>query len=102
MRSRGICLRFTGCSAWPFGCVENELSHRLVIIGGGVIGLKFASVFSAMGVKVTVVEMLPSLLANMDEEISKRLIPLLKRQGIEIMTKTVVESIRQEFILMAL
>ena len=75
---------------------ENELPHRLVIIGGGVIGLEFASVFSAMGVKVTVVEMLPSLLANMDEEISKRLLPLLKRQGIEIMTKTAVESIRQE------
>lgn len=73
-----------------------ELPNRLVIIGGGVIGLEFASVFAAMGVKVTVVEMLSNLLLNMDEEIPKRLASLLKRQGIEIMTKTAVECIRQE------
>lgn len=74
----------------------DKLPEHLVIIGGGVIGLEFASIYQAFGVKVTVVEMLPSLLANIDEEIPKRMTPLLKRSGIEIMTKTAVKEIRQE------
>jgi dihydrolipoamide dehydrogenase len=75
---------------------ENELPKRLVVIGGGVIGLEFASIFQAFGVKVSVVEMLPSLLPTIDEEIPKRLTPLLKRGGMEILTKTAVKEIRQE------
>lgn len=73
-----------------------ELPERLVIIGGGVIGLEFASIYQEFGVKVTVVEMLPSLLANIDEEIPKRLTPLLKKSGMEIMTKTALKEIRQD------
>jgi dihydrolipoamide dehydrogenase len=72
-----------------------KLPERLVIIGGGVIGLEFASIYHEFGVRVTVVEMLPSLLANIDDEIPKRLTPLLKKSGIEIMTKTMVKEIRQ-------
>jgi dihydrolipoamide dehydrogenase len=75
---------------------ERELPKRLVVIGGGVIGLEFASIFQSFGVKVTVVEMLPTLLPTIDEEIPKRLNPLLKRSGMEIMTKTAVKEIRQE------
>lgn len=71
------------------------LPERLVIIGGGVIGLEFATIYHEFGVKVTVVEMLPGLLANIDEEIPKRLTPLLKRSGLEIMTKTRVKEIKQ-------
>lgn len=74
----------------------DKLPEHLVVIGGGVIGLEFASIYQAFGVKVTVVEMLPSLLANIDEEIPKRMTPLLKRSGIEIMTKTAVREIRQK------
>lgn len=73
-----------------------ELPERLVIIGGGVIGLEFASIYQEFGVKVTVVEMLPSLLANIDEEIPKRMTPLLKKAGMQIMTKTALKEIRQE------
>lgn len=73
-----------------------ELPERLVIIGGGVIGLEFASIYREFGVKVTVVEMLPSLLANIDEEIPKRMTPLLKKSGLEIMTKTALKEIRQD------
>jgi len=73
-----------------------DLPKRLVIIGGGVIGLEFASIYEAFGVKVSVVEMLPSLLPTIDEEIPKRLTPLLKRSGIDILTKTAVKQIRQE------
>lgn len=75
---------------------ERELPERLVIIGGGVIGMEFASIYQAFGVKVTVVEMLPNILPNIDEEISKRLIPLLKRSGMEILTTTTVKEIAQE------
>lgn len=73
-----------------------DLPERLVIIGGGVIGLEFASIYEAFGVKVSVVEMLPSLLPTVDEEIPKRLTPLLKRSGMDILTKTAVKQIRQE------
>lgn len=72
------------------------LPERLVVIGGGVIGLEFASIYREFGVKVTVIEMLPTLLANIDEEIPKRLTPLLKKSGMEILTKTAVKEIRQE------
>ncbi|HBW38123.1 dihydrolipoyl dehydrogenase [Desulfosporosinus sp. BICA1-9] len=73
---------------------EKTLPEKLVIIGGGVIGLEFASIFQALGVKITVVEMLPSLLANIDEEIPKRLNPVLKKTGIDILTKTMVKEIK--------
>ncbi|MGC7870342.1 dihydrolipoyl dehydrogenase [Desulfosporosinus sp. SYSU MS00001] len=75
---------------------ETELPKRLVVIGGGVIGLEFASIFQAFGVKVTVVEMLPTLLPTIDEEIPKRLNPLFKRSGMEILTRTAVKEICQE------
>lgn len=74
---------------------ETELPQRLVVIGGGVIGLEFASIYQTFGVQVSVVEMLPSLLPALDEEIPKRLTPLLKRSGMEILTKTAVKEIRQ-------
>lgn len=75
---------------------ETELPDSLVVIGGGVIGLEMASIYQAFGVRVSVVEMLPSLLATIDEEIPKRLTPLLKKSGLEILTKTAVKGIRRE------
>ncbi|HWQ41571.1 MAG TPA: dihydrolipoyl dehydrogenase [Desulfosporosinus sp.] len=75
---------------------EIELPKRLIVIGGGVIGLEFASIYQAFGVQVSVVETLPTLLPNLDEEIPKRLTPLLKRSGMEILTKTSVKEIRLE------
>lgn len=75
---------------------ENSLPQRLVIIGGGVIGLEFAFIYQSFGVKVTVVELLPTLLPNLDEEIVKRFTPLIKRSGIDVLTKSAVRDIRQE------
>lgn len=75
---------------------DTTLPESLVIIGGGVIGLEFASIYQAFGVNVTVVEMLPSIVPNIDEEIVKRLTPLLKREGINILTKTAVKEITNE------
>ncbi|MCG8484487.1 MAG: FAD-dependent oxidoreductase, partial [Clostridia bacterium] len=50
-----------------------ELPRQLTIIGGGVIGVEFASIFARLGVKVTIVELTPSLIPTEDEELSKNL-----------------------------
>lgn len=63
-----------------------ELTERpesLVVIGGGVIGMEFASFFNSLGTKVTVVEMLPEIIAGMDLEISTMLRQIYNAKGIE-------------------
>lgn len=69
---------------------------RLCIIGGGVIGIEFACIFSAFGSEVTVIELLPSILPNMDQEISRRLALMLRRKGIKIHTNTQVTGVTGE------
>ncbi len=69
---------------------------RLLIIGGGVIGVEFASVFAALGSRITIAEALPRLVANMDREIGQSLKMLLKKRGMEILTETQVQEIREE------
>ena len=77
-----------------------DLDHpidELVIIGGGVIGCEFASVFNALGTRVTIVEALPSIIANLDKEIGRSLSMILKKsRGIDIHTSAMVTSIREE------
>ena len=68
----------------------------LIVIGGGAIGVEFAYFYNAFGTKVTIVEMLPSLLPKEDREITKILESSLKKQGIEILTATKVESVSLE------
>ena len=69
---------------------------RLLIIGGGVIGVEFASVFAALGSAVTIVEALPKIVGNMDREISQSLKMLLKKRGIQVYCDTRVQEIREE------
>jgi dihydrolipoamide dehydrogenase len=73
--------------------LQESLPSSAVIIGGGPIGLEFAAIWSAYGVKVTVVEMLPRIAPLEDEEVSAELEKLLARQGIEIRTGSTVESV---------
>ncbi len=61
-----------------------NIPGKLAIIGGGVIAMEFASIFSALGVQVTVLEMLPDILITEDEEIRALLKRLLKRQKVNI------------------
>lgn len=61
---------------------NKELPQSLAIIGGGVIGIEFASFFNALGVKVSVIEMLPEILGNMDKELSAMLRAEYTKQGI--------------------
>lgn len=60
-----------------------ELPQSLVVIGGGVIGMEFASFYSSLGVKVTIVEMLPEILGGLDFEISAMLRDIYAKKGIE-------------------
>lgn len=72
-----------------------ELPKSLVIIGGGVIGVEFASVFSSLGVKVTILEVLPSILANMDKDFAQNLKLILKKRGVDIHTGVSVTKIEK-------
>ncbi len=60
----------------------DAVPESLVIIGGGVIGLEFASFFATVGTKVTVVEMLPKIAPIVDDEIGKKLMGELKKAGV--------------------
>jgi len=73
-----------------------QIPDSLTIIGGGVIGMEFASIFSAFGSHVTVVEMLPNILPMVDDEITKRLRPVFKKAGINILTKSKVKEVRSK------
>jgi dihydrolipoamide dehydrogenase len=70
-----------------------EVPKQLAIIGGGYIGLEFASFFSAAGTEVVVFEMLPQIAAGCDRDIADRLFKELKRQGIQFRTGTRVTRI---------
>lgn len=70
-----------------------SLPESIIIIGGGVIGMEFASIFAAFGVKVTVIEYCKEILPPFDAEIAKRLRMSLKRRGINIITSAQVTEI---------
>ena len=61
-----------------------RIPASLLIVGGGVIGCEFASIFNAFGTKVTIVEMLPGLVATEDAQISRTLQMLFRKKGIEL------------------
>lgn len=70
--------------------------ERMVIIGGGVIGVELASVWAALGTHVVIVEALERILANLDREISQSVSMQLKKQGVEIYTSASVSRITRE------
>ena len=73
-----------------------EMPESLVIIGGGVISVEFASVYANLGCKVTIVEAMPRLIPNMDKEISQNLKMILKKRGVDIHTSASVQRVEQE------
>lgn len=72
------------------------IPKELIIVGGGYIGVEFATLFSNLGSKVTLVEMMPSLLPQIDREISSLLIRVLKKKGIDVLTDTKIISVKQK------
>ena len=72
-----------------------EVPQRLCVIGGGVIGLEFASVFRSFGSEVTVLEYFKEILPRFDSDLSKRLKQSLGKRGIEINTQAQVTGIEK-------
>lgn len=71
------------------------IPESLVVVGGGVIGLEFASVFASMGSKVTVIEFMKQILPPFDSDIAKRLKQSLSKRGINILTSAAVKKLEQ-------
>ena len=77
--------------------LENkEVPESLAIIGGGVIGIEFASFFNSLGTKVTVIEMLPEILGAMDKELSAMLRAEYTKKGIDFHLDTKVTAIEED------
>lgn len=74
----------------------SELPQSLVIVGGGVIGMEFASVLCAFGVEVTVLEYCPEILPGFDRDVAKRLRMAMKRRGVTVVTGAQVTSISED------
>lgn len=72
---------------------NKELPASLVVIGGGVIGMEFASFFNSLGVQVTVIEMLDEILGGMDRELSSLLRAEYAKRGIRFLLRTKVVSV---------
>lgn len=71
----------------------DHIPQRLCVIGAGVIGLEFASIFNSFGSKITVVEYAKEVLPAFDTDISKRLKQILGKKGIEIITSAGVQKV---------
>jgi dihydrolipoamide dehydrogenase len=69
-----------------------EVPKSMLVIGAGAVGTEFASIFHRFGSKVTVVEVMPHFLPLEDEDISKEFLRMFKKQGIECMPETKIES----------
>lgn len=74
---------------------NKELPTSLAIVGGGVIGMEFASFFNSLGVKVTVIEMMDEILGGMDKELSALLRADYAKRGIQFLLSTKVVSLAQ-------
>ena len=70
-----------------------ELPKSIIIVGGGVIGMEFATLYHELGVPVMVIEAMPTILPNLDPEVVQILLEKYKKAGINILTGTKVESL---------
>ena len=73
-----------------------KIPHEMVIIGGGYIGVEFATLFHALGSKVTVIEILENILPNLEGELVRNLRRFLERDGVTILTQSSIEEIHHE------
>lgn len=76
------------------GC--DHLYDSLVIIGGGVIGVEFATFYADLGCKVTIIEGLDRLLPNMDRELGQNLSMILKKHGVDVYTNSLVANVEKD------
>jgi len=69
------------------------LPESLIIVGGGVIGCEFASIFASLGVDITIIEMLPSILPGIDDDIKQVVHRSLRKSGVSIRTGSAVVEV---------
>lgn len=74
---------------------SDTLYESLVIMGGGVIGVEFATFYSDLGCSVTLLEGMDRLLPNMDRELGQNLALILKKQGVQVCTRSMVDRLEQ-------
>ena len=86
-----------GTRIWDYkqAILAESLPKSAVIIGGGAIGIEFATVWSGYGVEVSVVEMLPHILPNEDEEAAAELAKALKKRGVKLFAGTKVKGVER-------
>lgn len=73
--------------------LQDKLPLKVVIIGGGAIGVEFATIWNSYGAEVTIIEMLPHILPFEDEDVAQELTKSMTRRGIKILTGVRVESV---------
>jgi dihydrolipoamide dehydrogenase len=83
------CVDSTGLLA------QEQVPGRLVILGGGIIGCEFASIFRRFGSEVTVIEMLPKLIPQEDDEAAAELARHFKRRGIDVHLESRCEAVEE-------
>ena len=71
----------------------DKLPKSMLVVGSGAIGSEFAYLYNTLGVQVTLVEFLPNILPNEDEDVSKQMERSFKKQGMKVMTSSSVESV---------
>jgi len=74
----------------------SEIPKTLIVIGGGAVGVEFASIFNSFGTQVTILEALPRVVPVEDEEISAELSRAFCKKDIQIFTNAMVESVKQD------
>lgn len=71
---------------------------NLVIVGGGVIGVEFATIFASIGTKVTIIEMMPTILPMIDEDITKAYTKSLRELGVDVITGAQVVAVNESYV----
>ena len=70
-----------------------EQPKKMIVVGSGAIGVEFSNFYNSMGTEVTIVEFLPNLVPLEDEDVSKQFEKIFKKNGINVMTNSSVESV---------
>jgi dihydrolipoamide dehydrogenase len=74
------------------GLVLTEIPKSMIIVGSGVVGSEFATIYNALGTKVTMIELLPRILPTEDDRVSQQMKRILSKKGIEILTETTIDE----------
>jgi dihydrolipoamide dehydrogenase len=77
------------------GLELTRIPKSMIIVGSGVVGSEFATIYNALGTKVTMIELLPRILPTEDDRVSQQMKRILNKKGIEILTETTIEEISE-------